>query len=752
MKKWWILSIIILLLIVGAFFYIYTNADFSPSSTYLEKCVTLQENNEKGINIVFFGKDKETAQSYLDYFMAFEPYEKYEDRFNFYYIPNYKPKCELYKDVAVLCYSREIVTKAGSCPNDHIVVLTDEFDRVIRSSNYLNVMSLNIAHPVSVFPHEFGHSFINLAEEYTPAKLPRNHPGNCVAECTDFKGKINGCFEGCSLENYQRSVDNGVMRTLKSTTYGIFDDYLLTKKILEITKPSVTITGNVIAEEINCSNENYYLLEGGYYEGDIQILKTAIEKGCVGSAGSGEYSYKLKEPSLSPEEKTLTGQFNPRIIYTDAPGEVQNSPTIDGEVLQSEVNFYLKIPMIKNLEEFQIINPDGYIISSTTLKCENILGDTNGDGKVDNFDVETLGDYLRGDTQMIECKENADINQDKSLDLSDIVSLSEMIEKSENAQEQQSNPNIETQTSSYQELTKKSGFFSNKNSIDISTISSGSDFNSAVFHLYNSNHELISTQISKEKQANIVFHNLADSLYFYSATINYTNSLIIALEERNITLDTKTPLVSLLSPLNKDYNSPINSAEYSLSDENLKDCWYSIDKGAVNTTLACNSNTTEIISQEGENFLSLWAKDKAGNINSASVIFSITPPEKIINYAENTEVDNSIVDKNWIYVNVSVKPINESEIIFTLFNNSQILFENKFLDKRRDIKWENLQNGTYRFNVSVKDNFGNIYTTENRKITLGDGFLPLKTTQDNSFFERITSLVIKKITGWFFKE
>ena len=154
-----------------------------------------------------------------------------KDNFNFYYIDNYQPKCEIYQDKALLCYNKDIVRKAASCPHDFIVVIKED-SRNIRSSAYMNVMSINSKHSLTVLLHEFGHVFVNLAEEYVPAKLPKKAK-NCVDECTKFSIK-DGCYEGCSKADYFRSINNGIMRTLSSTNFGIFNKKLITDKIILI--------------------------------------------------------------------------------------------------------------------------------------------------------------------------------------------------------------------------------------------------------------------------------------------------------------------------------------------------------------------------------------------------------------------------------------------------------------------------------------------------------------------------------------
>ena len=95
----------------------------------------------------------------------------------------------------------------------------------VRSSSYMNVLSINSQNQKTIIAHEFGHNFAYLADEYVPAKLPRK-ARNCVASCEKFSDKKDGCFEGCSKENYFRSVNSGIMKSLLSNDYGLFNEII----------------------------------------------------------------------------------------------------------------------------------------------------------------------------------------------------------------------------------------------------------------------------------------------------------------------------------------------------------------------------------------------------------------------------------------------------------------------------------------------------------------------------------------------
>lgn len=321
-----------------------------------EECKIIQQSREGSVNILFFAEEEETKK-YSDFLLDTYPFNQSKNKFDIYYIDTYNPECKLYKETAILCHSKELIRKAASCPSDYIVVLKDE-KRSIRSSSYMNVLSINSAQPLSVFTHEFGHSFANLADEYTPAKLPRAQE-NCKEDCLEFEGQE--CFSGCSKDSYFRSFNNGLMKTLSAKDYGPFDSGLISKKIG--INPSPKTTGSVIQEPIYCSMQRYYLMEGKYNSGEIEITSQSIQVGCPGNNGDGAFEYKM----IMENGAKLSNNFNPEIVFTDNEA--------GGEVYEYSGEFYLKIPVIETARAIEISLDDKILsqinlIEVDSLPCE----------------------------------------------------------------------------------------------------------------------------------------------------------------------------------------------------------------------------------------------------------------------------------------------------------------------------------------------------------------------------------------------
>jgi hypothetical protein len=343
-----ILGFVMLAIAITFAIYISYEPPLSPAD--LETCKIIQQPEKGTINIVFFSS-KENAEKYTKSLLDISPLDENKEQFNIYYINDFVPNCEIYKGMALLCYNRELIKKASSCPNDYIIVIKDEGSS-IRSSAYMNVMSINYKNHLTVLAHEFGHVFANLAEEYTPAKIPRGSE-NCVSTCEKFEGETNGCFQGCSEANYYRSIDRGIMKTLTSKNYGIFDKNIILEKINKELMLSPKFTGNAI-KILDCSEEEYYLIKGLYNTGEVFIQDKTIERGCLGKNGVGglEYNLILKDDTAFQKE-----EFNPELIFTDIQGEIE----IDGETYESDKEFFLKIPIIENSKTLEISKEDKLI-------------------------------------------------------------------------------------------------------------------------------------------------------------------------------------------------------------------------------------------------------------------------------------------------------------------------------------------------------------------------------------------------------
>jgi hypothetical protein len=369
--KWHITMILgsIVFLAILTIIFISTNksqVEFPLRSEHeLEECQTYVYNSASAVDVVFLS-DQENTERYVDFFYNTEPFSNFKESFNFYFISDYKPECKVYKGIAILCDSRKNIQKSASCPNDFIIVLVDDVERNLRSSAYVNVVSINTKHQLTVLTHELGHIFANLAEEYVPAELPKGQK-NCVTSCEKFGGLQEKCYDGCSKVNYMRSIENGVMRTLRSNDFGDFNEKIMTEFIQEsmVEKGAKNVkldstpsrsTGLAINELRDCSAEKYY--EVILNTKDKKITRITEKTGCAPSSiGKGPDSYKV----FSNEEVISEKDFNLNLYTTNFQSDEQE--TISGEVIAPEnqdhpPEIIIAIPTAENSEEIVIYQED----------------------------------------------------------------------------------------------------------------------------------------------------------------------------------------------------------------------------------------------------------------------------------------------------------------------------------------------------------------------------------------------------------
>lgn len=116
------------------------------------------------------------------------------------------------------------------------------------------------------------------------------------------------------------------------------------------------------------------------------------------------------------------------------------------------------------------------------------------------------------------------------------------------------------------------------------------------------------------------------SFWFTQSVINarVSNTGIVSLTVEGE--DVIFPDVSIIYPINTIYTSHVTRLNYSVGDNSLEDCWYSLNRGVTNTTIVCGENVTGISSAEGSNTWIVYANDTSGNENSSSVTFTISIP------------------------------------------------------------------------------------------------------------------------------
>lgn len=124
------------------------------------------------------------------------------------------------------------------------------------------------------------------------------------------------------------------------------------------------------------------------------------------------------------------------------------------------------------------------------------------------------------------------------------------------------------------------------------------------------------------------------------------------------------PLISIVYPTATTYSS-VTQLNYTVSDNNLQNCWYTLNSGVTNTSITCGNNVSGLAATPGGNTWTVYANDTTGNSNSSTVIFSIgnnwtycQPTNNVtflnITFADestSTAMNGSIDTSTWVYGN-----------------------------------------------------------------------------------------------------
>jgi hypothetical protein len=204
----------------------------------------------------------------------------------------------------------------------------------------------------------------------------------------------------------------------------------------------------------------------------------------------------------------------------------------------------------------------------------------------------------------------------------------------------------------------------------------------------------------------------------------YWNITVLAYENETVDLftgnatiqvlvDNTLPQVNLVYPTNITYATERTELNYTASDTNLANCWYSLDEGVTNsTTQTCGLNWTGLSSGTGSSTWTVYANDSLGNLNSSSVTFYVTEADTtypLINFTNPTQPNATSTTNTSIIVNVSIDELNLGNLTynwngtnFTIYDDSLILMFN--FDNRSSLG----ENSTIASDLSGYGNNGTI--------------------------------------------
>lgn len=188
---------------------------------------------------------------------------------------------------------------------------------------------------------------------------------------------------------------------------------------------------------------------------------------------------------------------------------------------------------------------------------------------------------------------------------------------------------------------------------------------------------------------------------------------------KTFSIDTTTPSIIITAPTTTiDYgesggNETIN---WTISDINLDSCWF--EYNMTNTSVTCGDNNYSFILEDGVYYITLWANDSVGNVNSLYSSWDYKLFANSVNYSEEvvaTSNENFIINltynsSNWISASAKLNynGTEYSSIKTAITNN--LIFNNTLIVPNPSV----LTNYGFLWNISLTNVTGTYYipTTE----------------------------------------
>jgi hypothetical protein len=116
---------------------------------------------------------------------------------------------------------------------------------------------------------------------------------------------------------------------------------------------------------------------------------------------------------------------------------------------------------------------------------------------------------------------------------------------------------------------------------------------------------------------------LSEGTYLFNATVCDNAGNCNSTETRNAVVDTTFPSVTIDFPTAGNYNYLPTSLNYTITDANIRSCWWTNNSGATNNSISCLSNSVAVPYSQGLTTIDLYGVDAAGQISSDTVTFFI---------------------------------------------------------------------------------------------------------------------------------
>ncbi|MEK6946578.1 MAG: hypothetical protein AABX32_03135, partial [Nanoarchaeota archaeon] len=232
---------------------------------------------------------------------------------------------------------------------------------------------------------------------------------------------------------------------------------------------------------------------------------------------------------------------------------------------------------------------------------------------------------------------------------------------------------------------------------------------------------------------NFTLSSIADDAYNWSVncTDNYNN--INGSETRIFTIDTLRPKVVFSVPTESNdtfFNRNYIFVNVSVNETNFKNATFYLYNSSfdlVNETnvtsgtnvLNLSINFSNLADLNEKYYYNVTVRDLANNENSTETrVITLDSLNPNINFSGGTEANNTLFNRNWIFVNVTTFDNNSANLTFFLYNSSFDLINRTtytaFSGTNSSINFTNLAdiNERYYYNATATDKAGNRNSTE----------------------------------------
>lgn len=216
------------------------------------------------------------------------------------------------------------------------------------------------------------------------------------------------------------------------------------------------------------------------------------------------------------------------------------------------------------------------------------------------------------------------------------------------------------------------------------------------------NFTLVNSTANQNLTFNQTVNNFVDGSFLWDCSVS-DRAVIRNSAEKNFTVDTTPPLLTIGFPTNITFGATQSELNYTVNDTTLSPdtCLNTIDNGVTNSSLvSAGTNFTGVTSAEGSNSWRVWCNDTLDNWNSSLVIFGVdlTPPVFV-----NLENQTVLFNTSFSYtVQASDAGGNFDSFAINNTNNFTIGQATGVLTNAT-----NLLLGIHVLNITINDTFGN---------------------------------------------